>query len=80
MTSILEIILEESDEAELQAKRDADYRQKVIDAFFEYGKLKGDSGSAKERADRAGGDREGIPTGKAIYRAGGQYHHCGLPR
>lgn len=40
MTSILEIILEESDEAELQAKRDAEDRQKVIDAFFEYGKLK----------------------------------------
>lgn len=40
MTSILEIIQEESDEADLQAKRDAEYRQKVIDAFFEYGKLK----------------------------------------
>ena len=40
MTSILEIIQEESDEADLQEKRDAEYRQKVIDAFFEYGKLK----------------------------------------
>ena len=39
-TSILEILQEESDEAEVQAQRDAEYRQKVIDTFFEYGKLK----------------------------------------
>ena len=39
-TSILEIIREKSDEADLQAKRDAEYRQKVINTFFEYGKLK----------------------------------------
>ena len=39
-TSILEILQEKSDEAEVQSRRDAAYRQKVIDAFFEYGKLK----------------------------------------
>ena len=39
-TSILDIIQKESDEAGLQAQRDAQYRQKVIDTFFEYGKLK----------------------------------------
>ncbi len=39
-TSMLEIIREKSDEAEIQAQRDAEYRKKVIDAFFEYGKLK----------------------------------------
>lgn len=39
-TSILEILQEKSDEVEVQAQRDAKYRQKVIDAFFEYGKLK----------------------------------------
>ena len=39
-TSILEILLQESDEAQKQEQRDADYRQRVIDAFFEYGKLK----------------------------------------
>ena len=39
-TSMLEIIREKSDEADVQAQRDADYRRKVIDAFFEYGKLK----------------------------------------
>ena len=38
--SILEILRQESDEAQKQAQRDADYRQRVIDAFFEYGKLK----------------------------------------
>ena len=38
--SILKILEEESDEAEIQAKRDAEYRKKVIYAFFEYGKLK----------------------------------------
>ena len=39
-TSILEILQQESDEAQKQAQRDADYRKRVIDAFFEYGKLK----------------------------------------
>lgn len=39
-TSILEILQTESAEAALQAQRDAAYRQRVIDAFFEYGKLK----------------------------------------
>lgn len=39
-TGILALILERSDEADAQAQRDAAYRQKVIDSFFEYGKLK----------------------------------------
>lgn len=40
MTNIIDIIKEESDEAEEQKKRDEIYRNKVIAAFFEYGKLK----------------------------------------
>lgn len=39
-TRILEILQEKSADAEAQAQRDAQYRQKVIDTFFEYGKLK----------------------------------------
>lgn len=39
-TSILDILKEESDEAALQARRDQEYRQRVIDSFFAYGKLK----------------------------------------
>ena len=39
-TGILELILQRSDEADAQAQRDAAYRQRVIDSFFEYGKLK----------------------------------------
>lgn len=39
-TSILQILQEKSDEADEQRRRDENYRQKVIDAFFEYGKLK----------------------------------------
>lgn len=39
-TNILTILQQQSDETEAQAQRDAQYRQKVIDAFFEYGKLK----------------------------------------
>lgn len=39
-TTILQILEEKSDEAALQTQREAEYRQKVIDAFFEYGKLK----------------------------------------
>ena len=38
--TMLAIIRSRSDEAALQAQRDEDYRKKVIDAFFEYGKLK----------------------------------------
>lgn len=39
-TSILNILQEKSSESELREQRDAAYRQKVIDTFFEYGKLK----------------------------------------
>ena len=38
--SILDILKEESEEKSLQDERDEAYRKKVIDAFFEYGKLK----------------------------------------
>ena len=40
LSRILDIILEESDEAAIQAQRDEEYRQKVVNSFFEYGKLK----------------------------------------
>ena len=40
MERIIDIISEQSDEAALQQQRDADYRKRVIDSFFEYGKLK----------------------------------------
>lgn len=40
MTRIMDIISEESDEAAIQAQRDAQYRQRVIETFFAYGKLK----------------------------------------
>ena len=38
--SLLDLIRGEPDESAEQEKRDAAYRQKVIDSFFEYGKLK----------------------------------------
>lgn len=40
MTNIMDIIQERSTEADLQQEREETYRKKVIDAFFEYGKLK----------------------------------------
>lgn len=40
MTRILDIISEASDEAAVQDQRDAEYRKRVIESFFEYGKLK----------------------------------------
>lgn len=40
LARILDIIQEESDEAAIQARRDEEYRKKVIDSFFEYGKLR----------------------------------------
>ena len=39
-TTILELLQDASAEEALQAKRDEAYRQKVLKAFFEYGKLK----------------------------------------
>lgn len=39
-TSILEMIREKSDDAALQEERELQYRKRVVDAFFEYGKLK----------------------------------------
>lgn len=39
-TGILALILDKSEEADAQAARDEAYRKKVIDSFFEYGKLK----------------------------------------
>lgn len=38
--SLRDILQEESDEADLQAQREAQYRQKVLDTFLEYGRLK----------------------------------------
>lgn len=37
---MIDILREKSENAELQQQRDEAYRQKVIDAFFDYGKLK----------------------------------------
>ena len=39
-TRILDILQEKTEETDEQAQRDAAYRRKVVDAFFEYGKLK----------------------------------------
>lgn len=38
--SMLDILKEESADADIQAQRDEQYRQRVINSFFEYGKLK----------------------------------------
>ena len=40
MTNIMDIISEESTEAQLQREREEAYRKKVISSFFQYGKLK----------------------------------------
>lgn len=47
--SILDLLREESDEAELQAQREAQYRQKVLDSFLEYGRLKSIPTQRKKR-------------------------------
>lgn len=39
-TTILALLLDASEEADLQSQRDEAYRQKVLRSFFEYGKLK----------------------------------------
>lgn len=39
-TSILDILSKKSDDAEVQNEREAQCRQKVLDSFFEYGKLR----------------------------------------
>lgn len=40
MTTILDLIREKSEEEDVQRQRDEAYRKKVLDTFFEYGKLK----------------------------------------
>ena len=47
--TLLSILQEKSEEADLQQQRDAKYRQKVIDTFFEYGKLKSIPAQQKKR-------------------------------
>lgn len=39
-TRMIDIIREKSDETAIQNEREAEYRKRVIDSFFEYGKLK----------------------------------------
>ncbi len=46
---LMDILLEKSAEADQQLQRDKQYRQKVIDAFFEYGKLKSIPAQRKKR-------------------------------
>jgi predicted transcriptional regulator len=48
-SSILDIIKEESSEADLQKHRENNYRNKVIESFFEYGKLKNIPAQRKKR-------------------------------
>lgn len=48
-SSILDIIREESSEADLQKQREDNYRKKVIENFFEYGKLKNIPAQRKKR-------------------------------
>ena len=48
-SSVLDIIKEESSEAELQRQREDIYRKKVIENFFEYGKLKNIPAQRKKR-------------------------------
>lgn len=47
--NILDLIKDESPEAALQTERDENYRKKVIESFFEYGKLKNIPAQRKKR-------------------------------
>lgn len=86
-TSILSIIQTESDEADLQRQRDLAYRQKVIDSFFEYGRLKSIPAQRKKKrivleviAEAFAFDREySEPEVNALI---GQFHedHCTIRR
>ena len=49
MSSIIDIIREESSEADLHKQREDNYRKKVIENFFEYGKLKNIPAQRKKR-------------------------------
>jgi len=46
---LMDILQEKSAEAEVQLEREAQYRKKVIDTFFEYGKLKAIPAQRKKR-------------------------------
>lgn len=49
-STILDIIREESSEADIQKAREENYRRKVIENFFEYGKLKNIPAQRKKRS------------------------------
>ena len=86
-TSILSIIQTESDEAALQRQREEAYRQKVINSFLEYGKLKSIPAQRKKEriileviAESFAVDRDYTePEVNAII---GQFHedHCTIRR
>lgn len=46
---MIDLICEESDEIILQDQREAEYRKRIIDSFFEYGKLKSIPTQQKKR-------------------------------
>lgn len=48
-STIFDILKEESSEADIQKEREEDYRRKVIENFFEYGKLKNIPAQRKKR-------------------------------
>ena len=48
-TTILDIVQEESEEADLQAQRDEAYRQHVLDSFFQDGRLKTNPAQRKKK-------------------------------
>lgn len=47
--SLLNLLKEESDEADLQAQREAAYRKRVLDSFLEYGRLRSIPTQRKKR-------------------------------
>lgn len=49
MTRILDIICEESSEADEHARRDAEYREKILKTFFVYGRLTSIPAQRKKR-------------------------------
>ena len=46
---LMDVLMEKSDDADRQLEREAQYRQKVLDTFFEYGKLKSIPAQRKKR-------------------------------
>ena len=79
-SSLFDVAAAEPEQIDEQQKREAEYRQKVIDSFFEYGKLRAIPVQRKKETDLLRSDRRKPYPWKSLQRKGSERHHLADPR